>query len=570
MRNSANQLLAHFAQNATPEALAAKLNAMAAAMGDTTFCRRVAEEIVNHTQPQQAVPEVYAHYRPFVRDGIRFFLSQVGRPRLVALIVAQRRLNPEADAKERLLELAKRFPTLHKLGQTIARNPAIDPLVKRWLIHLENGRYGTPLAEIQATIATQLEVHAPTASVQVEATLLSEASVGAVVPFHWNPPASQTAPVNGRSGVFKVLKPGIQEQIAEELVILEKTARFFETHRDDYPLGDLKFNDIFQEVRQRLVKEIDLISEQAFLTEAANVYRDMPAIQIPAVSPLSTAGMTAMTYIDGAKITDATLTSVERRWCARRLFEALICKPLFHRSEQSLFHGDPHAGNILAVRNSATGEVQIALLDWSLAGRLDKGQRVRCAQLIQALIKQDLTGIRRAVSALACDDTLETAAQRQRFRQRALTLLRTADFAQRPLIARLFRLLEHLSLEGFVFPADLMLFGKAVFALEGVLMDLWPDFDMDAAFRQHLATLITHEIPRRIGGLLNPMADRPEQYASLISNAELHALIAHQYLAAVWSHSSSIGAYLDAWGRLFTPQPPRAPLKIPVMDRRHR
>lgn len=204
-----------------------KLKAMAAAMRDEAFIKHVAQEIVERTQPQRAIPEAYGHYRSVVRDGIEFFLSQVDRHRLMELVVSQLKLDPETGTQERLLELAKRFPTLHKLGQIIARNPNIDPVVKKWLIHLENGCYGTPLDGIMERIGDQLEQTDNRDRVQVQPAILSEASVGAVIAFNWNQSSSQ----DRTEGVFKILKPGIRRHLDEELLILEKTAAFFEENR---------------------------------------------------------------------------------------------------------------------------------------------------------------------------------------------------------------------------------------------------------------------------------------------------------------------------------------------------
>ncbi|MGD8959266.1 MAG: hypothetical protein PVI27_05415, partial [Desulfobacteraceae bacterium] len=230
------------------------MNAMAAVLGDRAFAERVAREIVARTQPQQAVPEVYGHFRSVVADGIRFFLSQVNRRRLVELVVSQLQLDPATGSQERLLGLTKRFPTLHKLGQVIARNPAIDPTVKKWLIHLENGCYDTPLQGVRERIGDQLAKIDTRDQVQVQPFILSEASVGAVVPFIWRHPRQQ-----GRlEGVFKVLKPGIRSCLDEELVILEKTALFFEANRSAYPLKDFRFLSVFHEVRDMLVNEINL------------------------------------------------------------------------------------------------------------------------------------------------------------------------------------------------------------------------------------------------------------------------------------------------------------------------
>lgn len=561
MPTLSDHMLRHFAQHASHEAIEARLNAMAAELGEGPFCRRVAREIVNRTRPQQAVPEAYAQYKPVVCDGIEFFLSRVSRPRLVELVASQLKLPPDTAPQERLLELAKRFPTLHKLGQTIARNPDLDPQVKKWLIHLENGRYGTPLERLLERIGDVEKTTGETGRIRVEPVILAEASVGAVLPFQWHAPQTET-PVRG---VFKVLRPGIRGRVREELAILEETARFFEAHRERYPLKNFQFLDLFQEVRQRLVWEIDLEAEQGHLDEATKFYGALPGIEIPERLPFSTGTVTAMTYLEGPKITDAELKPTDQRWCAARLFETLICKPLFSRRQASLFHGDPHAGNILAVKSAASDRLRIGLVDWSLAGHLGKRDRIRAAQLIQAVFKNDLSGIRRSVTALHQGPQLDTHRQRQ-FRRRVLRLMRSSDFAGRPLIGRTFKLLEHLALEGFVFPADLMLFGKAVFTLEGVLHDLWPAFDMDAAITRHLAALMTREIPDRVRGLLAPFTDRPENYPSLISNVELHGLMVHQYFSALRSSSSIFSRYWTAWGQLCGMNLGAVPAPISVKD----
>jgi ubiquinone biosynthesis protein len=520
---------------------------MAAAMGDEDFVRLVAREIVERTQPQQAIPELYGHYRAVVRDGIEFFLSQVGRHRLMELVACQLKLDPAADTQERLLELAKRFPTLHKLGQIIARNPNIDPVVKKWLIHLENGCYGTPLDGIMERIGRQLGRFDNRDRVQVQPAILSEASVGAVIAFDWNQPSPQ----NRIEGVFKILKPGTRMHLEEELLILEKTAAFFEENRHHYPLKDFKFLDVFKEVREMLVKEIDLAAEQANLVEAARFYRDMESIQIPQLFPFSTDTMTAMAYLNGPKITDAILNQKQRRRCAAVLFEALVCRPLFSRREPSLFHGDPHAGNILAVNDRGSGRLRIGLLDWSLAGRLSKRERVKTVRLIQAVFKKDLSSIRRSIKALAIGASMESPQQRQKFRKLVLSMVRSSGFDRLPLIKRTFALLEQLTFEGFVFPAQLMLFRKAIFTLEGVLFDLWPSFDIDAAVTQYLTALMTQEMPTRLGNLFFPLVDRPENYPSLISNFELQSLMIHQYVAAMRSGTQSLSGYLAGWSRMF-------------------
>ncbi|MGD8445179.1 MAG: AarF/UbiB family protein [Desulfobacterales bacterium] len=547
MFNLSEQILHDLAQDGTPGALREKLTTMAASVGEDAFVKLVAREIVERTRPQQTIPEVYDHYRFVVCDGIEFFLSQISCQRLIDLVISQLQLKSDVDTKERLVELAKRIPTLHKLGQIIARNPNIDPAVKKWLIQLENGCYGTPLEGILRRIDGQLAETGSLDRVTIQPVILSEASVAAVIPFYWNQPSAHEQ----IHGVFKVLKPGIRSHLEEELIILEKTGAFFEKNRQRYDFKDFKFLDIFQEVREIMLNEINLAAEQNYLVEAGRFYQDMEDIQIPQPFSLSTDSMTAMAYLNGPKIIDVDLNPEQRKRCVAVLFEALICRPLFSPHEESLYHGDPHAGNILAVNDPATGDLKIGLLDWTLAGRLTKRDRLKTVKLILAIIKKDLSSIRRAVKTLAVNDFMENPQQRQAFRNVVLNHLQSSEFAGLSQMKKSFKLLEQLSFEGFVFPADLMLFRKAVFTLEGVLYDLDPSFDMDAAIMQYITALMTGELPMRFSNLFFPLVDRSENYPSLISNIELQSLMVHQYADAVKSSYKPFAGYFTAWSRIF-------------------
>ena len=544
--NSSDQKFYKFVEKTSNEELKKTLNGLAEKMGDQAFGQLVAQEVVKRTKPQHVIPMIYKRYQPIVKDGIEFFLSQVARHRLIEVVVNQLRLDPETSIQERLLELAKRFPTLHKLGQIIARNQNIDPVAKKWLVRLENGSYGTPAIGVLEIIDRNLKKTNSYEQVNVHPFLLSEASVAAVVPFD----LSQTDPGKHYEGVLKVLKPGIKCHLNEELNILERTASFFERNRNRYEFKDFKFLDVFQEIRQRMVNEIDLAAEQSHLADVDRFYRDMEFIQIPQVLPFSTDSMTAMSYLEGPKITDAFKTKEERNHCAALLFEALICEPLFSRFETSLFHGDPHAGNIIAINGSNSKRFRIGLLDWSLMGRLAKSDRIITIRLLQAVFKSDLSSIRRAVKALDISASTYHSFRSRKVRKLILQIIRSRDFIHQPLFKRTFILLEQLADEGFVFSADLMLFRKAIFTLDGVIKDLMPAFDMDAAASQYVMKLLVGEIPKRFSGLFFPLTDKAENYQTLLSNMDLQSLIMQQYFSNIKNASNLYFGYVDGWSRL--------------------
>jgi ubiquinone biosynthesis protein len=88
---------------------------------------------------KRLVPEVYAEWRPLVRDAMLFFGANLSTSRLAPKLVEQLELPPETTPEKRLLRLIARVPGLQKLGQVIARNPHLHRSVRCELTQLENG-----------------------------------------------------------------------------------------------------------------------------------------------------------------------------------------------------------------------------------------------------------------------------------------------------------------------------------------------------------------------------------------------------------------------------------------------
>jgi ubiquinone biosynthesis protein len=530
----------------TPEMIRKKLAAAAQSFGRKKFRDKAAGAIIAGTKPEQAIPDVYHPYRALVRDGIHFFLSHISLDRLLDVLVCQVEMDREAAAEQRLLELAKHFPTLHKLGQIIARNQNVDPGVRQWLIHLENGRYGTAAEDLLSHIAARLDVADACHRVNIEPHILSEASVGAVIAFEWSPDKEHAA----IRGVFKVLKPHIKKNLAEELTVFERMAAFFENHRQRYDLKEFRFLEVFEDVVKILEKEVDLTAEQAHLREATRFYADADPIVIPNVMPLSDETMTAMAYIDGRKITDGNLTHAQRSDCAKTLAASLICRPIFAPDQTTLFHGDPHAGNILWCGDRGTDGAKIALLDWSQAGHLTRAIRLKVVQFIKSVITEDRRLMSACIRSLAKNTSVTSALSRMGLWRSISSRVETKKYKHFSLIKKAFWLLEQLSYDGIVFPKDLMLFRKAMFTLEGVICDLDPDFSMDAFFYNYMGRLLVNEVPSRLGRSFFLQKDEPEHYQSLLSNGDLQSMIFNQYAATVQYHTRTAVSLLEKQSRI--------------------
>lgn len=522
--------LFRFAREAGPAELRQRLEQWSRLAGRETFAGRIAQEIVTRAAVAESIPDVYQGYRELVRDAIAVFLSRVDCRRLIDTVVDLMALGEEASAEAVLLETARHFPTLHKLGQMMARNPHIDPVVKEHLTCLENEGPVQASRQLLERLEGLLGMEASLSTMSLDGEVLAEASVAAVVSFR------SSLDNSAITGVCKILKPGITEHLGEELAVLKEVAAFFEQKRERYNLADLDVRAIFANLEQTMRKEIDLAAERKHLVEAADFYSSMQGVRIPRACPTCSPEVTCMEYLEGDKITDIDATPPLREKIAQRLFRILVCQPLFSRRKYAIFHGDPHAGNILIMKDPGPTSSQIGLVDWSLAGRLSLAERIGMNRLIQAMLKNNGAEMARNIVRLANQRGVVGARRLSRLQEHIETFLSKSGRTHHSLIGTVCGLLEALSYRGIVFPANLMLFRKAFFTLEGVVFDICPDFDFDAQMQIYLLERFAEEMPVRLWNMMFPLMDRAESYETLISNTELQSLLFSQSSALLASN----------------------------------
>ncbi|MBF0344735.1 MAG: AarF/ABC1/UbiB kinase family protein [Nitrospirae bacterium] len=459
--------------------------------------------VIELTGLNDIIPDIYSDFRPIVSDGILFLLSRISPERFYSLFHA---LSEEDTPADRLVRLAQEIPTLHKLGQIIARNQNIDKELRKSLVNLENSIMKIEVAIIGGIIEDALGSWMNEYGVQFNYNVCYEASVAAVLGFTCNRPQG----LNITDGVFKVIKPDVPQRLYEELEILDDLANFYDSNRHKYSLHNFRFIETFSDIKLALLKEIDLSNEQRNLQRARSFYNDVKTVKVPRFVLSSTKGITIMEFMKGEKITDADLTLLERRRCAKTLFSSLICYPLFSDQLQSIFHADPHAGNIYYSRQTE----QVAFLDWSLAGELHKRERAAILKLSTDIFTKNSARIYESIKALSDDDIRDERVIREEI-SRFLTAP-SGGFIEQPLT-----LLDSLAFKGVKFPSDLLLFRKAIFTLNGVLQELDPDFNMDRQLIEFTAPLLLDELPLRWFYLFFPLVENTYRYRSLISNLDL-------------------------------------------------
>jgi ubiquinone biosynthesis protein len=444
----------------------------------------MARWIVDEIVPVDAlVPEAYRQWRPPVRDAMVFVVTRLSPARLAPKLLEQIELPPRTSAEVRLLRLIAKVPGLQKLGQVIARNLHLRPALRTALAKLENGIHDVHPGDIRAMIQKALGPRVKTFAITISSTILKEASVSAVVRFTWQNPETRRR----ERGVFKVLKPHIPEYFAEDMDYLQGLAQYFGDRHHTYGFAAHLIPDTFRKVRRLLRHEVNFTREQKTLIEAAALYRSFPGVRIPRlIQPLCTPTITAMTEEQGIKVTSAAarLPLARRRKVAEQMVEALIAVPLFSSTHDAIFHGDPHAGNLLYKHKTS----ELVILDWALRERLSREQRRHLALLFLMVSLRDPVGTSSEVLALGQHRIRMTSPRGQRVRVTVAQFLDEMPASRMPSGADAMRLLERVAIEGVRFPGSLIMLSKVMFTLEGILGDLvGSDTGMGFTLARHVA-----------------------------------------------------------------------------------
>ncbi len=470
----------------------------------------------------ELVPEEYAAYRPVVTDALFLFLEHLPAERSAAIIADQMSLPADTGVRQRLIHLMHQCPTLHKLGQVVARHQKLDLELRERLQGLESMPPVTPFEEVLPIIARQLP-DLPASGVKLGESALAEASVAVVVPFTWQDPDA-LAP---SQGVLKVLKPGIQDRLGEELAIWPRLGSFLDERCHAYGLPELDYRETLENVRTLLENEVHLDREQRHIAEATRCYKDAFDVRVPGLLPFCTPQITAMERINGRPVmVHDGESAADRRRLAESILRALLARPIWDDDNASLFHADPHAGNLFV-----TEQRQLAILDWSLVGRLLKSDRIQLVQVMLAALTFDSGRLAKAVSGLGISPPRE-----EPLRTVVAEALRRIRGGMIPGLRWLMLLLDDAArTTGLRFPGDLLMFRKAVFTLDGVIADLSPETSIDAVLHVSALEQFSREWTSRLFAY-----PHSRQFGTHVSNVDL--------LEFVWAlPGANLRFLIDTW-----------------------
>ena len=186
----------------------------------------------------------------------------------------------------------------------------------------------------------------------------------------------------GQDVVVKISRPNIEETIGQNIYILKKLLPIATRFIDE----NLRFSaeGMLSQFIETVYEEMDYRIEAKNLAEIKNNLKNDKSVIIPKVYLDRTSRhVITLEYLPGIKVTDIkTLDqhNIDRAKLVYRIHRLFFKMLLRH----SIFHADPHPGNI-----SITSNGTIILYDFGMVGRLDDETRRRLVRLYLGLVDKD-------------------------------------------------------------------------------------------------------------------------------------------------------------------------------------
>ncbi|HUR95437.1 MAG TPA: AarF/UbiB family protein [Gemmatimonadales bacterium] len=422
---------------------------------------------------------VFARLFPFVLafllDRRRFLV--LGRPRRRDAAQHQRR------AERLTATLAALGPTFIKLAQVFAARADILPEPYLTAIgSLTDQVPPLPPGTAEQVVREELGRDVAELFPRFDPSPLAAASLGQV----------HRASYGGREVVVKVLRPGVEELVGEDLDvsfrILFLLNLLFPNHHTR------AITAIVSEFSKRIRDELDFREEARNAATLRRNFQQEPRVVVPeVVTELVSRRVLVLEFVEGTRIDRLQERIATGDVDLSRVVETVVDAYIKMMLEDGVFHADPHAGNLLV-----DPQGRLVLLDFGMVLQVERETRRRLVETVLAAARQDVDGVINGFYELGI---LDPDVDRGTVRDAAQSLMAVSlreDVSPRQIQRLVEQVLQTFYQWPLMLPSNLVYFGRAGVLVEGIGLRYDPNFNALAMARPVLARSAT----RLVQGML--------------------------------------------------------------------
>ncbi|MCR6663992.1 MAG: ubiquinone biosynthesis regulatory protein kinase UbiB [Luteimonas sp.] len=417
------------------------------------------------------------------------------------------------------LALQELGPIFVKFGQILStRRDLLPPDIVDELALLQDQVAPFDGGQARAIVESELGADVGTLFLSFDPVPLASASIAQV--------HAATLPANGdaapRDVVVKVLRPGVEKQIAADVALLKSLAAVADrTH----PNADkIRPREIVAEIENTLAAEIDLQREGANASVLRRNWLDSPDLYVP--EPIwSHTAQRVLTLERVRGINSDDVAAIDAAGIDRKALAAKGVRVFYTQVfRDNFFHADAHAGNIWVDPKRKSNPRFIAL-DFGIMGQLSSEDQYYLAENFMAIFNKDYRRIAELhvqagwMPSTIRIDELEAAARAvcEPYFTRPLSEISLAE-----VLGKLFKTAQKYEL---TLQPQLILMQKTLLTIEGIGRLLDPKIDIWAVARPVLERILVERYsPQRLG------AEFRKRLPELITHAPDMPRLAHAWL----------------------------------------
>jgi ubiquinone biosynthesis protein len=376
------------------------------------------------------------------------------------------------------LALEQLGTTFIKLGQILStRADLLPPEYLAELTKLQDSASPVAFEEIQEALLAELGQPIEHLFAHFDPEPLAAASIGQ---------AHAATLEDGTEVVVKVRRPGVVEQVNEDLEILKELAATTSRHLSFADRYDL--TGLVEEFSQTLRRELDYIREAHNAERFAVNFADDPHIHVPRVFwEATTSRVLTLERIRGIKINDLNALDeqgTDRRWLAdyaTNVVLKMVC-------EDGFFHADPHPGNFFIEPNGTIG-----LIDFGMVGVIDERTQELLAELLISIDHQDANRLVDVFLDLGVTRKRIDRASVRRDIEQLLSTYWGLPLGELKLAALLNDVYTIMRRHHMHLPSNLALLVKTVIMIEGLGVTLDPNFHLTKVLTPYTERLVLRQ-----------------------------------------------------------------------------
>lgn len=418
----------------------------------------------------------------FVKHGLWDWLELLGLQRVFPF--ARRLPNWRGEAPRTEAERWRRLrnaleelgPTFIKLGQIVSnRTDLLPPELVKELTHLQDDVPPFPAHEAKRIVAEELGVDLDSVFASFDERPQASASVAQV---------HHATLRNGQEAAVKIQRPDIEEIIETDIEIVQSLAALTERY---IPRARL-FSpvELVEEFRRTINLELNFTTERENTDRFREMYHDGRNLYVPRTyRDLSSPRVITMEYIHGARFSEV-VADKSGRWDKAHIAKKAANLMLEQIYMNGFFHGDPHPGNILII-----GDDTLCLLDYGIMGRVRPRQREHLIETMVGTVNRDPARVTEGVLRLTRPSSEHISVEA--LEDDIYELIdHYADIAFGEIDINQFftQLIQLVVRHGLKIPSSLMLITKTLLSVEGLGVNLSPQFDFMQVFQPFARRLL--------------------------------------------------------------------------------